>query len=322
MESIIDQNTSNAIMSRKKKPYNLTIIQEPFQCESESEFERAMKPYITSEFIPNRMIPIIINFYLKDSQIIHSFSNTHILIKVPINNLLQAPIVNWEYNRPPDMVRCEDIARYIYNSKTQIDTMFYASYNNLKKSFEILDGIHRISSIKIIANENKKPLELVCPTDFGSNNDAEWLYNQYIIMNIRFNSSTGELIETFKTLNKSQTVPDLYIRDVVKEKITIIENITNEWQVAYKKHFSSSANPIIGNTNRNLFVSLLDKLYDIYNINESNVYILRGKLQQVNDIIASNIPSNITLNIRVKCRETGCYLFIYKNDKLLDKYFC
>ena len=26
-------------------------------------------------------------------------------------------VKNWEYNRPPDMARCPDIARYIYNSK-------------------------------------------------------------------------------------------------------------------------------------------------------------------------------------------------------------
>lgn len=306
-------------LPKKTHPVRLTIISE--KTEDELHFEHIMKPYNQSEFIPNQMISSVIGYYFKNSQIIHAFSNTHILIKAPIDSLLQAPIINWEYNRPPDMVRCEDIARYIYNSKTQIDSMFYASYNNIKKTFEILDGIHRITSIKIIANENKKSLELLCPTDFGSNNDAEWLYKRYIIMNIRFNAPSGELIETFKTLNKSQTVPDLYIRDVVKEKINIIENIANEWQVTYKKHFSSSENPIAGNTNRNLFVSLLDKLYDLFDINESNVPILRANLEKVNELISNDIPSRITLNVRLRCRETGCYLFLYKNDKLLEKYF-
>ena len=42
------------------------------------------------------------------------------------------------------------------------------------------------------------PLELLCPGQFGSNNDASWLYEQYLIVNIRFNCSEGELIDVFQ----------------------------------------------------------------------------------------------------------------------------
>ena len=28
------------------------------------------------------------------------------------------------------------------------------------------------------------------------------------------------------------------------------------------------------------------------------------------------MPSKASIDIRVKCKETGCYLFLYKNDKL------
>jgi leucyl-tRNA synthetase len=137
-----------------------------------------------------------------------------------------------------------------------------------------------------------------------------------LLVNIRFNATLGELIEVFKNLNKSQAVPDLYIRDQVKQKRDTIDTIANEWIVKYKKHFSSSANPISGNTNRNKFVELLDKLYDKHKIDETNIDTFRKILDDANRHISTIIPSKASIDVRLKCKETGCYLFLYKNDKL------
>jgi len=282
------------------------------------EYTIARAPYISSEFIPANIIPIIMKHYFNSSELILLHNENHAIYKIMIKDLLVDSVKNWEYNRPPDMARCPDIARYIYNSRKPIDTMFYLSFNNLKEIFEVLDGIHRITALKIIKEENTKPLELICQCDFGSGNDATWLFNQYIIVNIRFNARKGELIEAFENLNKSQSVPELYIRDPKKEKRDIIESIANEWFVRYKKHFSSSANPIIGNTNRNKFVELLDKLYEKYKIDDTNSDKLRKLLNDANINISTNIPTKASIDTRVKCKETGCYLFLYKNDKLED----
>ena len=136
-------------------------------------------------------------------------------------------------------------------------------------------------------------------------------------MNIRFNTTFEQLGEIFKTLNKSQTVPELYIRDQIGEKRKIIDSIANEWQVRYKRHFSSSANPIIGNTNRNKFVELLSYLYDKYNIDESGINKLNKILDELNyKIQLKPLPAKASIDVRLKCKETGCYLFLYKNDKL------
>ena len=300
---------------QNKNSILLDILEEPNNTDSYT-IERS--PYISSEFIPSNIIPIIMKHYFSSSEIILSYSENHAIYKIIIKDLLVDSIKNWEYNRPPDMARCPDIARYIYNSRKPIDTMIYLSFNNLKETFEVLDGIHRITALKIIKEENTKPLELLCQGDFGSNNDATWLFNQYIIINIRFNATKGELIETFENLNKSQTVPELYIRDSKKEKRDIIDTIANEWFVRYKKHFSSAANPIIGNTNRNKFVELLDKLYEKYKIDETNSEKLRKLLDDANLNISTNIPTKASIDTRVKCKESGCYLFLYKNDKLED----
>lgn len=279
----------------------------------------AREAYKTSEYIPILLIDILMTHHFPSSELILSYNEQHRLYKIPIKELLVDSVVNWQYNRPPDMARCPDIARYIYNSREPVDTMIYVTFNNINDTFDVLDGIHRLTALKLIKQENSKKLDLITPGEFGSNGDATWLYEQYIIVNIRFNSNLGELFEAFQNLNKCQAVPEIYFRDSKREKKDLIESIANDWYVRYKGHFSSSDKPQIGNTNRNKFIELLDKLYDKHNITETNKYLLRDLLETANNKISENIPSKAKEPIRLKCKETGCYLFLYKND-ILENY--
>jgi hypothetical protein len=305
-----------------KKPKSTTLIEfeieeAPIETNVEITLYKGIRDSVKgSEFIPNSIIPTIIAHHFPTAEVIHSFDETHLLCKIPITEILSGAIVNWEYNRPPDMARCPDIARYMYRSRKPIDTMIYLTYKCVADTFEVLDGIHRVTALRILKAENEKPLDLISDGDFGSNNDASRIYKQHLIVNIRFNAVLGDLIEIFKTLNKSQNVPDIYIRDVAKEKRELINAIANEWQIRFKKNFSSSANPIVCNTNRNKFVDLLDKLYDKYKITELTGNHLRQVLEEANTRISFNVPLKLSLDARVKCKETGCYLFVYKNDKL------
>lgn len=314
MSHIVHNFTSLPKKSKQSKSnILLEFIEETI---NPDEYTIVRSPYIKSEFIPSNIIPIIMKHYFNSFELVLSYNENHSIYKIMIKDLLVESVKNWEYNRPPDMARCPDIARYIYNSRKPVDTMVYLSFNNLKETFEVLDGIHRITALKIIKEANSKPLDLLEEHEFGSGNDAHWLYNQYLLVNIRFNATLGELVEVFKNLNKSQTVPELYIRDHAKEKRDTIDAIANEWFVKYKKHFSSSSNPIIGNTNRNKFVDLLDKLYEKHKIDESNSEKLRKLLEDANLKISHNMPTKASIDTRVKCKETGCYLFLLKNDKL------
>lgn len=309
--------SSKKSQKQSKKSILLEIVEEE---KNPDIYTNIRKLYNSNEFIPQNVIPIIMNHFFESVELMLAFSETHAVYKIQIKDLLVSSIKNWEYNRPPDMCRCPDIARYMYNSKKTIDTMIYLSYNNIKEVFEVLDGIHRITALKMIKEENSKPLDLLETHEFGSGNDANWLYNQYVLVNIRFNTPLGDLIEVFKNLNKSQVVPELYIRNPDKEKRYIIDTIANEWMEKYKKHFSSSANPITGHTNRNKFVELLDKLFDKHKIDETSSDKFRNILNDANRKISTSIPSKVSIDIRVKCRETGCYLFLYKNNKLEDKF--
>lgn len=314
---MLQENNSQVISKKTKKnkvSILLEIIEEPINIDMYT-IERG--PYTFSEYIPPFIISTIMKHHFNSSELILSYNDIHGVYKIKLKELFVAPIKNWEYNRPPDMTRCPDIARHIYNSRKPIDTMIYLSFNNIKEIFEVLDGIHRITALRIIKEENSKPIEL-CSGEFGSENDANWLYEQSVLVNIRFNASLGVLIEEFQNLNKSQNVPELYIRDHTKEKRNVIETIANEWVVKYKKHFSSSSNPNIGNTNRDKFIDLLDKLYEKHKIDESNIKKLRKLLDEANLKISVNIPTKVSLELRVKCKETGCYLFLLKNDILED----
>ena len=301
------------VCKAKKSNILLEIIEEPINSDM---YTITRSPYISSEFIPYGLIPTIMNHHFPSSELILPYSEKHGVYKITIKDLLVDRVKNWEYNRPPDMARCPDIARYIYNSRKPVDTMLYLTFTNIKEVFEVLDGIHRLTALKIINEENSKPINLLEPCEFRCGTNTNVLFNQYLLVNVRFNATQGELIEAFKNLNKSQVVPELYIRDHSREKRDTIDSIANEWYVRYKRHFSSSSNPNTGNTNRNKFVELLDKLYDKHKICDSSINKLRKKLDEANISLMNSIPTKASLDVRVKCKETGCFLFLYKNDNL------
>lgn len=317
--SEISQNKCFSKKTKQRKPSILfdiieeskNIIEQP----KNDDYSILRNDYRSHEYIPSKFIPCLMNHYFKSSELLMQYNENHGIYKIKVKDLLVNFVTNWEYNRPPDMQRCPDIARYIYTSKKQIDTMIHLTYNNLKETFEVLDGIHRITALNIIKEENSKPQDLA-QGDFGSDNDASWLYDYYIIVNIRFNAHLGELIEVFKNLNKSQTVSELYICDHSKQKKDIIETIVNEWYFKYKAHFSSSANPVTGNTNITKFTNLLLHLYDKHKIRESSSEKLKKLLENANIKISGNIPSKVSIDAHAKCIKTGCYLFLLKNDVL------
>ena len=293
--------------------------------DKEDKFLRVTKQWEKQEFIPVDIIENLLNSVLPSNEIVHSYTSEHKIIKVKISDLLSCNFANWDFNRPPDLSRSYDIAKYIYKSRKYYDTILTVKYNNKKKCFDIIDGIHRYEALKIIKEKNCSSLDLLTPGEFGSNNDASWLYDSYILLNIRFNSIESEIIELFLNINKSIPVPDLYVKDITqdssKEKREIIQNIANDWQYKYKAHFSSNIHPNKPNINRDKFIDFLDNLYEKHNICDKNFekrkIILENLLEKLNTNILYNLPKKITNNIKEKCLKSGCWLFIYNTDELL-----
>lgn len=63
---------------------------------------------------------------------------------------------------------------------------------------------------------------------------------------------------------------------------------------------------------------MLDTIYDKYKIDETKINKFKQVLEDANTKISMNIPSKMSIDIRLKCRESGCYLFMFKTDKLED----
>ena len=309
IRAFFDNEKPNKLKNNTKK---ILVIEE------NEEFNELLELYKNCDYIPSNIIPKLLILSMPSCEIIHTYTNYHLILKVKVNDLLNTSISNWEYNRPPDLTRCYDIAKYIYSSKTPLDTMLYFNFNNKKRSFDVIDGIHRFTSLKLIKQYNSKPLDLITPSDFGNNNDAKWLYDSYIIINLRITANEGELIELFKNLNKSSPIPDLYIRDTTKDKREIIESIVNNWQNKYKQHFSSHCKPNKPNVNRDRFIELLDTIYTKYNITNETKYILEQKLDNANINISYNMPKRLTQSIKDKCNRSGCWLFINSIDELIN----
>ena len=291
--------------------------EEPFSQEETDKYNDTRSAFKKSEIIPLNSIPIIMSHYFKSSTQILQINKSHSVYTITLKDLLKDFVTNWEFNRPPDMERIPIIAENIYNKRNPIETMFYLSFNKQNEKFDILDGIHRLTALKLIKDEISKPL--IEQNKFCSDKDnADWLFNQTVLVNIRFNSTHGDLSNMFENLNSCRPVPELYMGNYhAKTKVKIIDNIANDWYHKYKKHFSGDnvINPNTGNTNRDKFVNLLDKLYDKHQCKDENK--LRNILDNFNEQLSKEKFTKVSDKVLSKCKETGCYLFLLKNDKLL-----
>ena len=244
--------------------------------------------------------------------VLHEYTPDHLIIKISIRDLVQAPIMNWQYNRPADTSRCEEIAKYIYRSKKPVDTMLYLSLNQKTNQFDMIDGIHRYTALMYI----KTQTEDLITNEFGTD-PCDWLVDSYILLNIRLNATDGELVELFQSLNKSNPIPELYVRDVKKDKRECVEHVCHNWQSMYKTHFSASNKPQKPNINRDRFIDVLDAVYDKLHLTEETKSKLEQSLQRTNVHISQNLPAKLTKSIKEKCEITGCWLFIYTPDELV-----
>lgn len=258
---------------------------------------------------------------LPSVECLHQYNDKHAIYKCKIKDLLlgaeKEQIINWKYNRPPDDIRSIEIASYIFNKKEDLDWLIYAIYEN--NSLQIIDGIHRFYALQIIKRENKKPIDYLTPNLFGCDNNAEWLYEKYLILSIRSNMTDGQTIDLFQSLNKSNPVPDLYIIDQGQQKRNIIEHIVSEWVASFRTHFTSSKSPNIPNTNRDRFIEILDYAYTKYNITNSNSYLLNDILYELNTGIKRELPKKLSENAIEKCKKSGCYLFLLRQDQIQDR---
>lgn len=247
--------------------------------------------------------------------LVHQWSPSHVMYKCQVRDLFQMGLVNWEYNRPPDVQRCVEIATQIAQRQQPLDWVFYG-FQTATGEINIIDGIHRYTALLHVCRENHKTVDYLTPSVFGYDGNATWLYDSYVMLVLRDQPSLGVVVDWYQSINKSLPVPELYMRSSPQEKRTLIETIAKEWMQKYKHHFSNSLRPNQGNTNRELFIELLDQLYDKLEITSNTQHKLYEMLDALNHFARTNLPKKCTDKTLEKCVTSGCYLFLYKNDQI------
>lgn len=252
---------------------------------------------------------------LTEAILLHTYTPSHKLVKMSVLKLLQAPILRWKNNRPADLQRCAEIAASCWNKKQPLDWLIYVSCQT-DNTYAVLDGWHRYNTLlyihKQIENSAAENTDLSAPPSAFTGDNA-WFYNNHILVSVRENMTYGEEIDLFQNINKSNPVAELYLRTESDEKRDFINEIAKQWMLRYKSHFKSSANPRSPNTNRDRFVDLLSTVYD--NVGQQNV---ENWLYKTNAQIEASPPKKASFDALWECKKTGCYLFLCKQDALLE----
>ena len=271
------------------------------------------------------------------------FSDILYHVSVNVTDLLDSPLFkNWGKNRPPNKKRVREIANCLYTKKQKMTSLLVVSYSTKDKKMYIMDGIHRIEALKLIYKNNRKPANLIEEeeSEYGSNRDAHWFYEQQILLNIHFNLDEGENISLFQLINKSVSVPDLYVQQTTDIKRLSVQKVVSIWAGKYKKHFSKSVRPNLGQTNVDRFTDLVSKVFDALVYRElvsedveaveaeeveeeinGNIIAIHHQLELFNGKIKADAelqiyPPRVTEQMKNKSAETGCYLFWHGNEML------
>ena len=301
-----------SMLKKKPKvaPSSINLLEE----EKKETLVSVLSPFQNKENIPMDIIPAVLRASFPSYIVVHTYSPQHQIIKIPICDLFQGGhIVNWEYNRPPDHERCEDIATHFVASKKPVDTMMYVCLNHKKEKYDMIDGIHRYTALSILF-EQSTHVDLIT-NEYG---DLSQLMNSIVLLNVRINSTEGEKTDLFLSLNKSNPVSELYLRNPKKEKKECIEEVVEDWHKRYKVHFSLTNRPNRPNINRNRFMDILSEVYDRLKITQETIGKLGETMRRVNQMISQNPPKQASAEMQKKCKESGCWLFLYSDEALVN----
>jgi hypothetical protein len=238
--------------------------------------------------------------------LLHQFSPEHQLVESTVENMCCWPLCNWEHNRPPDRVRCEDIAQSLAKPGVQLLQPFYFFYDSKQHLYHVLDGIHRYTALMTLhEDENVK--------------------RKTVLAHIFTDVSKGALVDVFENINKTIPVPNLYIHvgGHTADAISLVSTTVAEYQKRYREHFSPNATFCAPNINREAFTNLLSDLCQRHHITCPD--LLEKLLQKTNATIRDHVeaglhtrhlPNKFSDKQKNKCRKSGLYLFLYNCELL------
>jgi hypothetical protein len=199
---------------------------------------------------------------------------------VPMRIYKTLDVQQWKYNRPPDMGRVPEIHKWM-------------------KEFNRMDGVLNLAYIQ---NEG-----LVC---FEGNHRRLALdgLDIKVLVDIVWGATHDIVKHEFQRLNKSVSVPDLYVVENDSNLRIQIEDAVSNFRKKYSTHESASGRPIRPNFNR-------DKLTDEFTRLQKELKIsvpeLVDRLDKLNDKYKSKDRSKLSPNVQLKCGLSDLWLFAW-----------
>jgi len=198
---------------------------------------------------------------------------------------------NWKFNRPQDPTRIEEICEYIEKTNN-IDGIIYIGQliKNKTISYVCYDGNHRRSALEKLEKE------------------------YYVLVHVLCNTTDFNIKDRFEILNKSNPVPDIYIREETDNNVKImitelVKKITEQWP----KHQSGSKKPQRPNFNRDNLTEKLDDILKKKCIDDmDNIDSIWNRILQLNKLYKDFYKDNVDISQKImkKCNKNDCYLFL------------
>jgi hypothetical protein len=214
------------------------------------------------------------------------------VIKCSVTDIDKHNIVNWSKNRQPDNVRITDLSKYYAeNSVRLIPGVIYAWQRSNTDKLEIYDGIHR----------------LLAAYEYGE--------NMTCILSIRITNDESEIIKDFTCINKSVSVPSIYLEETNVFKKIVCQNVAEMLCKQYPTFVSPSRKPYVYNFNRDNLIEFISSLDVDFCKPRIDKYIF-NELMGLN-LYAERFVERNSITHPKKCAYYKFYLFYL--DKTLIK---
>jgi hypothetical protein len=208
---------------------------------------------------------------------------------IPPDAFSKLDIKTWKYNRPPSDERVAEIRKW-------------------NDQFRRMDGVLNLAYI---------PHEgLVC---FEGNHRrmAVQDLNITVLADILWDVTDEIVMHEFRRINKSVSVPDLYVAETEASLKLEIETAVNAFRKKYPTHETTSARPQRPNFNRDV---LTDQITRIQAETGITVKELVARMEELNETYSEQNTSKLSQKIIDKCETSGLWLFAW-NSSLSPKDF-
>jgi len=210
----------------------------------------------------------------------------------------------WSFNRTLNQDKVKEIEKTL-SKKMILDSILYLVYNKNQNKFIVFDGNHRRQAIINIYNNTGLNMNVFCYV-YTINEEYYDKFDEYIY-------------DKFKLINNNTPIPEIYHQilekkiinknenetTVLSNKVTIVENLLEQYKKQYKKFYSLSSNCYKPNFNDSKFYTLCSDLD--FNTKEGLISLLNAI--NINKKIELNNKTSLSVKNVDKCVKYGFYLF-------------